>query len=432
MNCSKREHCGHRAPLMIMTRRGAMKVSLATGLASVLGPTLGQAFGGATAQPSPSRKSVILLWLEGGPYQQDTFDPKDPAADTKLGFKYAPMECAPGLEIASSMPRLARCGEHLAFIRSMVSLETEHKQAEYYMQTGWRSTGPIQAPSLGSIVSHELGAPEADGLPAYVSIGREGYPAGHLGPAHLPAVVWDPASPPENLGLPNGVSPETFQRRLRLLEAVERGAIANPARERNSVGREGAVRFMRSSLRSAFDVSLESERTRESYGKGRFNQGCLLARRLVESGVRFVQVRQGGYDTHADHYNKHDQLVQVLDRAMSSLIIDLKERGLLDSTVVIAAGEFGRTPTMNGDAGRDHWINGFSVAMAGGGIKGGVAYGRTNETGQEVAENPARLPDFMATVCHAIGIDGEKEYVDDFNRPIKLVDDGDPIEEILI
>jgi hypothetical protein len=416
-----------------MTRRGAVKASLGTALAAVLGPTLGDVFSGEGAAPARDRKSVILLWLEGGPYQQDTFDPKDPAADSKLGFKYAPVDSrAYGLEIASSMPLLGACGQHLTFIRSMVALETEHKQAEYYMQTGWRSTGPIQAPAFGSIVSHELGAPEADGLPAYVSIGRAGYPAGHFGPAHMPTVVWDPKSPPENLGLPNGVSPAILDRRLKLLEAVEGNGASNPFRERYAVGREGAVKFMRSSGRAAFDLQLERESVRQSYGTDKFGQGCLLARRLVESGVRFVQVRQAGYDTHEKHYEKHDKLVHVLDRAMSRLIVDLKERGLLDSTVVIAAGEFGRTPNVNGNAGRDHWINGFSVALAGGGFKGGHAYGRTNKTGQEIEENPVRVPDFMATVCKAVGIDGEKEFVDDFSRPIKLVDDGNVLEEILV
>ena len=401
-----------------------------------MGPTLLSAFAGEAGRRHDSRKSVILLWLEGGPFQTDTFDPKK-SSDEKLGYRYRPMSTSsPDLEIAESLPLLATQGRDLTVIRSMVSVEADHSPAQYYMQTGWRGTGSLQAPAIGSIVSHELGSQPGGDLPAFVSIGTAGFPSGYLGPAHRPTVVWDPEQPPENLGLPAGVSAEILARRLRYLEALEAGGTPGKFADRFRAGRAEAVRFMRAKNRSAFDLSHEPEKHRDGYGRTKFGDGCLLARRLVEAGVRFVQVRQtgdhpAGYDTHENHYKVHDPLIRELDRGMSQLIVDLKQRGMLESTVVIAAGEFGRTPTINGDQGRDHWIKGFSIAIAGGGFRGGCAYGSMNATGQEIDTNPVRVPDFLATLCHAIGIDHHKEYVDDFKRPIKLVDEGVMISDIL-
>jgi uncharacterized protein (DUF1501 family) len=402
----------------------------------MMGPTLSSAFAGEAGRHYDAGKSVILLWLEGGPFQTDTFDPKK-SSDDKLGYRYRPVSTSsPDLEIAESLPLLAGQGNELAVIRSMVSVEFDHSPAQYYMHTGWRGTGALQAPAIGSIVSHELGAQRGADLPAFVSIGRSGFPSGYFGPAHQPTVVWDPEQPPENLGLPAGVSAESFARRLQYLKALEAGDPTRTFADRFRAGRQEAVRFMRSKHRSAFDISRESEQVRDGFGRTQFGDSCLLARRLVESGVRFVQVRHTGeesanYDTHENHYALHDPLIRQLDRGMSQLIVDLKLRGMLESTVVIAAGEFGRTPTINGNQGRDHWTKGFSIAIAGGGFRGGCSYGSMNATGQEIDSNPVSVPDFLATLCHAIGIDHDKEYVDDFNRPIKLVDEGRVITEIL-
>ncbi|MCH2210596.1 MAG: DUF1501 domain-containing protein [Fuerstiella sp.] len=418
------------------TRRGMLNVSLSTAVGTIIGPTLSRAFAGDTIGGHDSGKSVILLWLEGGPFQTDTFDPKK-SSDQKLGYRYRPISTSsPDLEIAGSLPLLASQGAELTVIRSMVSLEFDHSPAQYYMQTGWRGTGAIQAPSIGSIVSHELGAQPGADLPAFVSIGTGGFPAGYFGPTYQPTVVWDPEQPPENLGLPSGVTPETFSRRLRYLKALENGDASRTFSDRFRIGREEAVRFMRSRHRSAFDLTREPPGIRDGYGRTTFGNGCLLARRLVEAGVRFVQVRQTGddpigYDTHENHYKIHDPLIRVLDRGMSSLIRDLKLRGMLDSTVVIAAGEFGRTPTINSNQGRDHWTKGFSIAVAGGGFRGGCSWGSMNDTGQELDSDPVSVPDFLATLCHAIGIDHTKEYVDDFKRPIRLVDEGHVIHDIL-
>ena len=188
---------------------------------------------------------------------------------------------------------------------------------------------------------------------------------------------------------------------------------------------------MRSKYRTAFDLTQESDSLRDAYGRSKFGQGCLLARRLVEVGVRFVQVLHDNFDQHIDHYPKQEDLMRELDNGMAHLIADLKFRGLLDSTAIVATGEFGRTPKMNKNKGRDHWVNGYSVAVAGGGFKEGYAYGKTTPDGSDIDKNPVTIPDFMATLCHTLGIDPEREYLDQFNRPIKLVDDGQVIENLL-
>ena len=401
----------------------------------MLGPTLPQVFAHGDAQPTGNDKSVILLWLDGGPFQHDSFDPKT-ANDSELAFRFKPVSTtADGIQLASCLPKLAGQAHHLAIIRSMQAAEMEHNQAQYHMQTGWRSIGPIQAPALGSLVSHELAQQtmlraNADGLPVYISIGHAGFSAGYLGAAHRPTIVWDPNQPPENLGIPAGVSPEVFQRRLDLLTLVEQGQPMDARTHYFQAGREGAAQFMQSKQRAAFDLSGEPDKIRDRYGRSRMGQGCLLARRLVEAGVRFVQVAHEGMDQHEDAYPKHEELLRQMDQAMAQLIGELNQRGMLQDTIVVAAGEFGRTPKMNPNRGRDHWIDGFSVAVAGGGFAGGVVYGSTEPHGG-IATDPVTIPDFMATLCHAAGIDPDKEYIDDFNRPIKLVDDGRVIQEIL-
>ena len=435
--CIAAQHRNCGLPLTLMTRRRAFKASMGTAIGALLGPTLPSVFGGAGQAEfgRTGRKSVILLWLEGGPCQQDSFDPKT-STDDKLGYIFRPRRTtAPDVQVSTCLPRLARHGNDLCIVRSMISPEFEHSQAQYYFHTGWRITGTLKAPAIGSIAARELGAEHDAGLPPFVSIGTPGFPSGYFGPAYRPTIVWDPNQPPENLGLPHDVSPEAFTRRLRLLQSVEAGRPLGDLGRRFHSGRDAAVRFMRSKDLAAFDLSRESVATRDAYGSRRFERGCLLARRLVESGVRFVQVRHGehgGYDTHEKHYPAHEHLLREFDGAMAQLISDLKARGLFESTVVIATGEFGRTPKINGTRGRDHWLRGWSLAVAGGGFRGGYVHGKTTPSGDDVAEDPVSVPDFLATLFHAIGINAEKEYQDDLGRPIKLVDDGNVVQDLLL
>ena len=246
MLCNRQQHVDRSRPLTCLTRRGAMKVSVGTALGALLGPTLPRAFTQADSLPVGNDKSVILIWLEGGPFQHESFDPKT-TTDEDLAYRIKPISTtADGVQLAACMPHLAQQAHHLAIIRSMVGAEMQHNQAQYHMQTGWRSTGPIQAPAIGSIVAHEMDAipmfrADPDGLPSYVSIGRAGFPPGYFGAAYKPTIVWDPNQPPENLGLPGGVNEETFARRLELLQLLEQGKpLDRPAQHFHS-GREGAI-----------------------------------------------------------------------------------------------------------------------------------------------------------------------------------------------
>lgn len=435
MNQHFTQHSSHRSPLTLASRRAVFKASLGSALATLL-TSRSRGNEEASLVPASNDKSVILLWLEGGPFQTESFDPKVSTKEN-LAYRYKPTSTSvAGVQYSECLPELAKLAHHIAVIRSMVGEEGEHNLAQYHMQTGWRNTGPLQAPALGSIVAHELGTvpmlrANPDGLPTYVSINRQGYPAGHFGASFKPTIVSNPENPPENLNLPGGISNEIFDRRLQLLDAVEQGRAPTALSQFLASGRSGATGFMRSSQREAFDLKKESDADRDRYGRSRFGQGCLLARRLVSAGVRFVQVGSEGFDQHADHYPRQIDLFKQLDQGMSNLIIDLEQRGLLENTLVIAAGEFGRTPNFNGNKGRDHWFTGYSVAMAGGGFQGGSVYGAMSETGEEVKDNPVSVPDYFATLLHAVGINPEKEYTDDFDRPIKLVDEGKAIHELL-
>ncbi|MCE9552175.1 MAG: DUF1501 domain-containing protein [Planctomycetes bacterium] len=442
MGCITRQHVSSAEPLGVMTRRGVIHLSLGAALGAVLGPTLPRVFGGESkTQPArplaANEKSVILLWLKGGPFQHDSFDPK-PLGNDKLGLKFGPLATsADGVQLASCMPQLAKQAHHLTLIRSMKGLEMEHNLASYFMQTGYRATGPIQSPAIGSIVSHELGSvpmrrAEPDGIPPFISIGSAGFSAGHFGPAYRPYLIWDPTRGAENLGLPSGISASDHARRLQWLKSLEEGrTISKVSREIDS-GRASALSFMGSKQRAAFDLTDEPAELRERYGKDdQFGQGCLLARRLVAAGARFVQVELGNFDQHEHHYPTHEKLMNRLDRSMAALVDDLHMRGLLDNTIVMAVGEFGRTPRLSGKAGRDHFINGFSAALAGGGFKRGYVHGATSADGQEIRDNPVTVPDLLATLCHDLGIDPEKEFTDQFDRPIKLVDHGKVVREVL-
>ena len=440
MSCNKTEHVSSAAPLGMMTRRGVIRLSLGAALGAVMGPTLPRVFGAeskSSGMAAANDRSVILLWLKGGPFQQDSFDPK-PLGNEKMGLKFGPISTsADGMQLAACMPELAKQAHHLTLVRSMRGVEMEHTLASYYMQTGYRATGPIQSPSIGSIVSHELGPlpmrrAEPDGIPPYISIGGEGFSAGHFGAAHRPYLIWDPNRGAENLGLPAGLSPGDHARRLQWLTDIEQGRTPNKVAREINAGRQAALSFMGSKQRAAFDIESEPAKVREQYGKDdKFGQGCLLARRLVTAGARFVQVELGWFDQHEHHYPAHEKLMARLDRGMAALVGDLSERGLLDNTVVLAVGEFGRTPRISGKQGRDHFINGFSAALAGGGFKRGHVYGATAADGQEIRDNPVTVPDLLATLCHDLGINPEKEFTDQFERPIKLVDHGKVVRDLL-
>jgi uncharacterized protein (DUF1501 family) len=275
---------------------------------------------------------------------------------------------------------------------------------------------------------------DRSGLPAFVSIGHVGWGPGHLGIEHTGFVVHDPERRPANVDPAGGGAYGRFDRRLQMLEQFEainrRTKDSALARDRASARRQ-ALALMRSSRLRAFDLSEEPAKTRDQYGRHKFGQGCLLARRLVDAGVRFVQVHFDGWDSHVDNFIVHDQRLATLDQALAALLDDLGERGLDEHTAVLCMGEFGRTPKINKNQGRDHHPSAYSVVLAGAGIRSGVVHGQTDKRGALVVQGKATVPDLLATVCRAVGVNPDKEFKTTKAKPVRLVDGGKPIAEVL-
>jgi hypothetical protein len=378
-------------------------------------------------------KSCILLWMDGGPSHKDTFDLR-PGTDNGGPFQAIDSN-VPGIRISEHLPQLAGVMNHAAVIRGMSTAEGAHPRAKYHMHTGYREgQGGVSYPSIGAIAAKEIGNSESP-LPNFVSIGNRSYGSGFLGPRHQPLVVVDPTRGVENLR--SAVQTTQFNSRLGLLDELESNfhrthqeglGIAH----RTTVQR--AVTLMRDQGAAAFDLTREPSASRSAYGTGRFADSCVLARRLVEAGITFVEVTLGGWDTHQNNFERVRTLSQQVDAGMTQLIKDLHDRGLLDTTLVIWMGEFGRTPRINPQQGRDHFPNAWTAALAGGGIKGGAVFGNTGADGMAVTGGrPVAVNDFIATICRALGMDPEKQNMSNVGRPIRIADVGHTaIREILI
>jgi hypothetical protein len=375
-----------------------------------------------------THKSCILLWMDGGPSHLDTFDPKPDAPENIRGDYRAISTSVPGIQISEHFPKFARLMHDAAILRGMTTSEGAHGRARYYMHTGYREgSGGLVHPSLGANVSAELGTRDFP-LPNFVAVGGRSFGAGFLGAHHQPLIVNDPVRGVENLRPLTDAA--HFQGRIGLLEEMEQAFYRD---YKAGVGvdhrttYQRAVTLMKSKEVKAFDLAQEPARSREVYGKGRFADGCLLARRLVEVGVPFVEVTLPGWDTHQDNFARVQTLSRQVDPAISALITDLKQRGLLESTLVVWMGEFGRTPRINtrgAKPGRDHYPRAWSCVMAGGGIKAGQAIGKTDKNGASVVQHPITALDFLATVCKVLGIDADKQNQTPIGRPIRIVDKG--------
>jgi hypothetical protein len=386
-------------------------------------------------------RACILLWMGGGPSQFESFDPK-PGTPTG-GPTRASATDVPGVHIASDWERVAQSLQHLAVIRSMTHLEGEHDRATFQLHTGYTPSPAIAYPTLGSVVAREV-APAGLDLPSFVRIGsyQPGSGPGFLGAALAPFNVPSPLQLPRNVVLPAGIHAERLRRRLGLMNELgedfaRAGAAPLVAAHRQLSDR--AARMVLSPDLEAFAVEREPAALRDRYGRNPFGQGCLLARRLIERGVTFVEVVSGhpeapaGWDTHIDNFNVTRQLVSWVDPALATLLADLRQRGRLERTLVIWMGEFGRTPRINDrgvSGGRDHYPRAFSVALAGAGIQGGRVVGATDASGSEVRERPVRVPDLFATFLHALGIDPRKRYHAPGDVPVRLADNGEPIREL--
>ncbi len=411
-----------------LTRRGLGVASL-LGLGYVAASRLGLADGEPRDGGRPM--SLVVVWLGGGPSQLETFDPKP---GTAVGGPTRAIDTsAPGIRIAEGLPLVAEQMRHVSLVRSLVGQEGDHERASILMKTGRRPEPVLTHPSLGAVCAHEL--PEAGTqIPRYVSMldfertSRGGY----LGQAYDPFRTGDPRFPVQDVTAP--VDGDRQERRLSGLELLE-GQFAgrHPDAERRTNHRDHtarALRMMSSAELDAFAIEREPAALRAAYGESAVGRACLAARRLVEVGVRCVEVNHGGWDTHIDNFGNTQRLTQELDPALATLIADLVERDLWRSTVLVCTGEFGRTPKINPAEGRDHWPTGFSLLCGGGPLRGGVVVGETPpDTGKEPKE-PVAIADVYATVLTALGIDPTTENMTDAGRPVKL-GEGVPLARLL-
>ena len=382
-------------------------------------------------------QSCVLLFMRGGPSHMDTFDPKPDAPAEYRGPLKAIPTAVPGIQVSEWFPRVAEQMKHAALIRSMTHKDAGHAGGTYLMHTGFPMNEPKvdgkPYPGLGAVVGKELGDPGA-AAPNYVVLDLENPGAGRveqigpgfLGLAYEPLVVIDPAKGVENLK--SNLEAGQVKNRMTLLDHVQEQfaqAYQAEAIEAHRTNLKRAVGLMQSQVGKAFDIGQEPASAAAPYGASRIGKQCLLARRLIEVGVPFVEVLSSGWDSHASSDLKRlTSLAPETDRAMAALASDLQSRGLLDSTLIIWMGEFGRTPRLSNKGGRDHYATAFSSVLIGGGIKGGQVIGRTDKLGATVEDRPVSPADFFATVFKILGIDPNKEHQASGGRPIRMVKDG--------
>lgn len=432
-----------------ITRRDCIRL----GLGALAGTGLSQMLR-LQAQASESRsiqataRSCILVWMDGGPTHYETFDPK-PAAPAEYRGEYAAIRTRiPGVHYSEHMQRLAALADRTAVIRSIRHNQGNHGAGNHYMMTGAPPRIPVGCgafvsfhPSMGSVVAHERGAPA--GLPAYFTMptmSRSGGP-NFLGARYAPFVVSDNPNSTDfrvrDVNLPRGLAGERFDNRREVRTELDRlrrfrdAAAGDPVLGLDDHYHQAYELVTSPQAQAAFDIQRESASVRERYGRNPFAQRLLLARRLVEAGVPFITVYDGGWDHHTNLFSSLRTRLPAWDAGVAALVQDLDARGLLDSTMVIALGEFGRTPQINKDAGRDHWSNAMSVFFAGGGTPGGQVVGATDARGFAANERVLSPENFVSTVYRKLGIDPDKILFTPQGRPAHLVSDGTPIAELM-
>jgi uncharacterized protein (DUF1501 family) len=404
----------------------------------------------AAAGKKARRVSLIYLFLHGGLSTIDTWDLK-PDAPAEFRGDFKPIATnVNGIQIGEHMTRTAKQMDRFSLVRSFRHPDSNHGPADHYMFTGYAPlagfnpnlTPNNQMPAFGSVIARKLGP--RGSVPPYVCLPKMHPSCGpaYLGASAAPFVIdGDPNAPSfsvPDLLPPPALAADRLDSRKELLSRLDRfqkagEARANPSAQSISVFRQKAFELMTSAeAKKAFDIAAEPDKLRDEYGRNTMGQSCLMARRLVEGGVRCVTIDHSNWDTHSDNFRtlKRD-LFPVLDAALSTLYRDLAERGLLESTLVLVTGEFGRTPRINKDAGRDHWGPAFTVALGGGGIKGGRVVGKTNERAERPAENPYGPEDLAATMFKLMGIDPNDEFITPEGRPVKIANNGRAIEELL-
>lgn len=434
-----------------MSRRDGLKLGLggliSGGLSGALRATASEdAQGGSGIKKQAD--ACILIWMDGGPSHYETFDPK-PEAPVEIRGQFSPIATqTPGMFFSQPMKRLAGISNELAIVRSIRHDQGNHGAGNHYMMTGAPPRIPVGCgafvsfhPSLGSVVSHQVGAP--DGVPPYFTMpnmSRSGGP-NFLGARHAPFIVPDDPNRSgfrvRDVTIPTGLTDARFESRQEIRRQIDKmqrlteAAIADPVVAADEFYSQGMQILQSSEAQAAFDIHSEPGEVRNAYGRSPFGQRALLARRLVGAGVPFVTLYFGGWDHHTDLFNAFDKKVPPFESAIAALIEDLKQKGMLDRTMVIALGEFGRTPKINDRGGRDHWSNAMSVMFAGGGTRGGQVIGATDRQGYAAVERILSPENFVSTVYRKLGIDpGQMMYTPD-GRPVHLVSDAEPISELM-
>ncbi len=432
-----------------MRNKMARRQFLHVGFAGGIGLTLGDYFRLQKAQADIKQyaseegtaKSVIFIYLPGGAAHQETWDPKPHAPIEYRGPMKSIATNVDGVFINEMLKQTAQVTDKIAICRSMTHGEAAHARGTHNMFTGYRPSPVIKYPSMGSIVAHEFGPRKS--LPPYVCI--PGQPnqfaaTGYLSSSYAPfSLGSDPASgnfTVKDLNLPGGVDDNRFTRRRRILDAVNDHFVSKEKSDSldavDSFYQRAYGLVSSKDAREAFNISAEPAKIRDEYGRNTAGARMLLARRLVEGGARFVTLTYGGWDMHGNIAGGIHSQAPAFDQGFATLIRDLDRRGLLKSTLVCIASEFGRTPKINGNAGRDHWPKVFSVVLAGGGVKGGIVYGSSNATASEPEDNALSVADWATTIYKCIGIVADKELMAPGDRPIEIVKNGKVRKELLV
>jgi hypothetical protein len=430
----------HRTRADELSRRQFMVDTAFKCLGVTVAPLMGATVAGAAAPGAAGggggkARGVIFLNMNGGMSHIDTFDLKQRKPEVQGPVKAISTSVA-GLQISEYLPLLASQAHHLCIINSMESNQGAHEQGQYFIHRSYPPRGTIVHPSLGAWVMRLAGRRNST-IPGFVAIGggEDSISPGFMGAKFAGVSLPSPKEGLRDIEKPGYVTHEEFDRRLALADELNAGFHSKfsqrAVREHRGIY-EDAVRMMRSADLEAFDITKEDDGLREKYGYDNFGQGCLLARRLVEHGVRFVEVGLGGWDTHYDNFRSVEARCKVLDRGMAALLNDLHGRGMLEETLVVLATEFGRTPEIVAEHnnGRDHHPRAFSCVLAGGGVAGGQIYGKTDASGNRVAENPVSVPSFNATIAHAMGLPLETVIMSPSGRPFTVADKAPPVTKI--
>jgi hypothetical protein len=421
------------------SRRAFLKVGVLGGLGLSLGDCLQLQAQESASLAEPAAQSTIFIYMGGGMSHIDTFDPK-PFAPIEYRGELGSVKTNTGEYFGGQLPKLAQMADKMTIIRSMTHGEAAHERGQHNMLTGYRPSPAVQYPSYGSVISHKLGG--RNNIPPYVGIPNADntfYGTGYLSSAFGPfSVGGEPSAKGfkvRDLNLPGGVSPERMEGRKNLLASVDAHFNALEKSDAldamNSYYQRAYSLISSQDAREAFEIDAEPAKIRDEYGRHAFGQRLLLARRLVEGGARFITVSDGGWDMHKGIKKSMERKFPPVDQGLSTLIRDLDRRGLLATTMVVLVSEFGRTAKLNKDGGRDHWPKAFSVALAGGGIKGGIIHGATNAQGTEPSDSPVSPADLGATIYTQLGIDPTDRLMSPGDRPVDIIRHGGLIQNIV-